>query len=210
MFYDPADFPFTAGLEKQFAAIRREVEALPSNEFKPWPEKMMYENRWDVFVLYNFGRKLEGNCALCPETTRAIESVPGLTTAGFSLDGGGHVHQAAYRLYGYGAALPPRADRATGLRAARRRGNPFLAGRQDLDFRRYRRSRSLEPRQFTTSRPPAGFRESAGSDSSAAAMPFIHKRSSNPRRPPDAGALQLRWPPWEGGAPFFPACSGGL
>jgi beta-hydroxylase len=84
MFYDPAEFPFTSGLEKSFAAIRREVEALPPNEFKPWPEKMMYENRWDVFVLYNFGRKLEGNCALCPETTRAIENVPGLTTAGFS------------------------------------------------------------------------------------------------------------------------------
>ncbi len=84
MFYDTTDFPFTADLEKAWTAVRREVEAIPSNQFKPWPEKMLYENRWDVYVLYNFGRKLEKNCVLCPETTHLVESIPGLTTAGFS------------------------------------------------------------------------------------------------------------------------------
>lgn len=84
MFYDPTEFPFTADLENQWSAVRREVEAIPSNQIEPWPEKSLYENRWDVYVLYNFGRKLEKNCARCPETTRLVESIPGLTTAGFS------------------------------------------------------------------------------------------------------------------------------
>jgi len=53
--------------------------------FLPWPEKNLYEDGWKVFGLYAFGKRVEANCALCPATTRLVESVPGMTTAGFSL-----------------------------------------------------------------------------------------------------------------------------
>jgi aspartyl/asparaginyl beta-hydroxylase (cupin superfamily) len=38
-----------------------------------------------VYGIYAFGRKLEENAKKCPETTKLIESIPGVTTAGFSL-----------------------------------------------------------------------------------------------------------------------------
>jgi beta-hydroxylase len=45
-----------------------------------------------VFGLYAFGKRLEDNCRLCPETVRVVETIPGLTTAGFSrLEPGTHI-----------------------------------------------------------------------------------------------------------------------
>ena len=34
--------------------------------------------------MYAFEKKLEDNCCLCPETTKLVESITGITTAGFS------------------------------------------------------------------------------------------------------------------------------
>ena len=50
-----------------------------------WPEKFLYDKGWEVFGLYAFGAKLRDNCARCPETTRLVTGIPGMTTAGFSL-----------------------------------------------------------------------------------------------------------------------------
>jgi beta-hydroxylase len=100
MYLDPSDFPFTATLEASWQAIRRELLALSKGDFMAWPDRYLYGRPdqkefgkgWDVFGLYAFGRKLERNCAACPETTRAVETIPGLTTAGFSwLEPGTHI-----------------------------------------------------------------------------------------------------------------------
>jgi aspartyl/asparaginyl beta-hydroxylase (cupin superfamily) len=92
MFLNPADYPFTANLEANFAAIRKELLAIPKKDFMAWPERFLYGNGWDVFGLYAFGQKMPKNCALCPVTTRAVEAIPGLTTAGFSwLEPGTHI-----------------------------------------------------------------------------------------------------------------------
>jgi beta-hydroxylase len=84
MFYDNAQFPFTAVLETNWRKVRDELDALPLQSFAPWPERFLYEGGWNVFGLYGFGRKLRANCGLCPETTALVEQIPGLTTAGFS------------------------------------------------------------------------------------------------------------------------------
>jgi ornithine lipid ester-linked acyl 2-hydroxylase len=92
MYLDTADFPFTRNLEESFEAIRSELLALTRDKFMVFPERQLYESGWDVFPFYAFGRKLERNCQLCPETTRAVETIPGLTTASFSrLEPGTHI-----------------------------------------------------------------------------------------------------------------------
>ena len=92
-FEDPAQFPFTAELEKNWQIIRDEMIALRTTGFIAWPEKSLYgEKGWSTFGLYAFGQKQAANCALCPRTTALVERVPGLAMAGLSrLDPGAHI-----------------------------------------------------------------------------------------------------------------------
>jgi aspartyl/asparaginyl beta-hydroxylase (cupin superfamily) len=84
MFYSAHDFPFAADLEARWDAIRAEYERLAAQDFMAWPERHLYNQGWEVFGLYAFGRRLDQNCQRCPETAQAVESIPGMTTAGFS------------------------------------------------------------------------------------------------------------------------------
>lgn len=84
MFYDSAQFEFVQALESNWQVIREELNCLRQGDFIPWPEKYLYGKGWDTFGLYGFGVKIAKNCELCPETTRLIEQIPDLTTAGFS------------------------------------------------------------------------------------------------------------------------------
>ncbi len=85
MFLDADTFPFTRTLEDNWLAIRTEFEALDAGCLAPWPERELYGHGWEVAGLYAFGRKLFDGCARCPQTTRLIEAIPGMTTAGFSI-----------------------------------------------------------------------------------------------------------------------------
>ncbi|MCS6812532.1 MAG: aspartyl/asparaginyl beta-hydroxylase domain-containing protein [Cyanobacteria bacterium] len=92
MFYDPSLFGFVADLETNWHLIRQELNQLHEQDFIPWPEKYLYGQGWDAFGLYAFGVKLGKNCKLCPETTRLVNKIPGLVTAGFSsLTPGTHI-----------------------------------------------------------------------------------------------------------------------
>src|SRR5215217_7132517 len=93
MFQDPALYPFAAELERNWEIIRDEMIALRSRGFIAWPEKSLYgENGWSTFGLYAFGQQQTANCALCPRTTALVESVPGMSMAGFSrLAPGAHI-----------------------------------------------------------------------------------------------------------------------
>jgi aspartyl/asparaginyl beta-hydroxylase (cupin superfamily) len=93
MFEDSARFSFAAELERNWSVIRDEMVALRSTGFIAWPEKSLYgEDGWSTFGLYAFGQKQSANCALCPRTTALVESIPGLTPAGFSrLAPGAHI-----------------------------------------------------------------------------------------------------------------------
>lgn len=84
MFFDTNKFEFAKHLESNWLLIRQELEQLQQRHFVSWPEKCLCEKGWDVFGLYAFGRKLNYKCRLCPETTRLVEMIPGMTTAGFS------------------------------------------------------------------------------------------------------------------------------
>ena len=84
-------YPFLQTLEDHWRSVLGELDNLLYNEaandksyFEPWPETEIYNGNWDVFGLYFQGRKFTKNCEFCPKTTELIESVPGMTTAGFS------------------------------------------------------------------------------------------------------------------------------
>ena len=85
MFEDQSQFAFAAELERQWTVIRDEMIALRETGFIAWPEKSLYgETGWSTFGLYAFGQKQAENCALCPRTTALVESIPGMSMAGFS------------------------------------------------------------------------------------------------------------------------------
>jgi beta-hydroxylase len=93
MFFNTTHVPAMAVLEENWQAILDEYHQLNGARFIHWPEKDIYENRqgrphegsWDVFGLYAFGKKIPSNCAVCPRTTKAVESIPGMMQAGYSI-----------------------------------------------------------------------------------------------------------------------------
>ncbi|MBD2195425.1 MULTISPECIES: aspartyl/asparaginyl beta-hydroxylase domain-containing protein [Calothrix] len=84
MFFPASDFEFATALEANWLTVRQELEQLQPKNFIDWPEKNIYNQGWEVFGLYAFGQKIAENCRLCPETTKLVEAIPGMLTAGFS------------------------------------------------------------------------------------------------------------------------------
>ncbi|MBA2748334.1 MAG: aspartyl/asparaginyl beta-hydroxylase domain-containing protein [Tatlockia sp.] len=84
MFYETTGFKFIDCMESNWLLVKEELTRLQQANFIPWPEKFLYNQGWDVYGLYAFEKRLEDNCRLCPETTKLVESIPGMTTAGFS------------------------------------------------------------------------------------------------------------------------------
>jgi beta-hydroxylase len=84
MFYPTDQYSYAAMLEENWGVIRDDYNRLAATDFMAWPERHLYDKGWAVFGLYAFGRAIPQNCKLCPATTRIIESIPGMVTAGFS------------------------------------------------------------------------------------------------------------------------------
>ncbi|MGZ0189292.1 MAG: aspartyl/asparaginyl beta-hydroxylase domain-containing protein [Alphaproteobacteria bacterium] len=91
--FETQNFDWAVKLEQNWAPIRQELdtilknhEALPSfHEISPDQAKISKGDQWKTFILLGFGYKAESNCALCPETTRVLESIPNIRTAFFSI-----------------------------------------------------------------------------------------------------------------------------
>jgi len=89
--HHPAQFSFTKELEDNWLEIKREWEELEKSLCHPWPERELYQKEgkkgegWDVFGLYAFGKKHYRNAKLCPKTTNLVETIPGMSTAAFSI-----------------------------------------------------------------------------------------------------------------------------
>lgn len=127
--FDPALFPWARNLEANWQSIRAELDEVLKNEsdIPPFQEisrdqrKLSDDDRWKTYFLYAFGYKAESNCDRCPETTRLVETIPGMTTAFFSiLAPGKHLpdHRGAFKgiiRYHLGLLIPEPQD-ATGIR----------------------------------------------------------------------------------------------
>jgi aspartyl/asparaginyl beta-hydroxylase (cupin superfamily) len=79
-FYDPSEFEWAQKLEEAYPIIKQEllnVLALQGAGFKGYvTEAATRLAGWNTFNFWFFGKKFEENCALCPETTRVLESLP--------------------------------------------------------------------------------------------------------------------------------------
>jgi beta-hydroxylase len=113
VFLDPRDFEFTSALESQWEVIRDEYLSLPADTFDPWVQREMHGGGWNVFGLFAAGQQIPAACARCPETSRALRNIPGLSMAGFSrLSPRAHVKPhvgwaaSVYRLH-LGLVIPP-------------------------------------------------------------------------------------------------------
>ncbi len=87
-------FEFLRPLEENWQTIKNELMRLEEKDYTTNSDKHLYrlKDGWRVFGLYGFGTKMNEDCELCPETTKLIEAIPGITTVGFSrLVSGTHI-----------------------------------------------------------------------------------------------------------------------
>jgi aspartate beta-hydroxylase len=112
-FFDvPATYPALDRVTAAYPAIRREFDRLMDewsdlpqyHEVDPgeYPISNSTPKRWNVFILEVMGHKPAKNRASCPETCRALEQIPNLVQAFFSiLDPGKSIpeHEGPYLGY---------------------------------------------------------------------------------------------------------------
>jgi aspartyl/asparaginyl beta-hydroxylase (cupin superfamily) len=127
--FDSSLFPWARQIEENWQSIRSELDEVMKDEadIPPFQEisrdqrRLTDDDRWKTYFFYAFGFKAERNCARCPETTRLIETIPGMTTAFFSmLAPGKHLpdHRGAFKgiiRYHLGLRIPEPKD-ASGIR----------------------------------------------------------------------------------------------
>jgi aspartyl/asparaginyl beta-hydroxylase (cupin superfamily) len=101
-------FPWLREIERAAPVIRAEADYLlrhiaaipPMNQMSPDHQRIAGAGGWRSFFLVGYGYRIEANCARCPQTIAALEQVPGLVTALFSiLEPGMHVarHRGVFR-----------------------------------------------------------------------------------------------------------------
>ncbi len=91
--YDNATFPWVTEIEGAYPAIRAELERvllrkseLPNfQDISSDVKTISTDDGWKTFFLAGFGKPSERNTALCPETWAAVQNIPGLKTAMFSI-----------------------------------------------------------------------------------------------------------------------------
>ena len=72
-FHEPARLAGVSVLERNYDAIRAEIEGLAANVFHAEAEGLMERGAWDVFLFNERGKKNMENSARCPVITRVIE-----------------------------------------------------------------------------------------------------------------------------------------
>jgi ornithine lipid ester-linked acyl 2-hydroxylase len=91
--YDNGLFPWVAAIESNWTTIRSELDrVLVRREEFPNVQDITVDAKsittdagWKIFLLIAYGIKSEPNIALCPETWRIVQQIPGLKTAMFSV-----------------------------------------------------------------------------------------------------------------------------
>jgi aspartyl/asparaginyl beta-hydroxylase (cupin superfamily) len=91
--YDNDLFPWVAAVESNWTAIRSELDrVLVRRDEFPNVQDITVDARaitkdagWKTFLLTAYGVRSEPNIALCPQTWRIVQEIPGLKTAMFSV-----------------------------------------------------------------------------------------------------------------------------
>jgi aspartyl/asparaginyl beta-hydroxylase (cupin superfamily) len=107
-YIDPTHFAWTKQLEICAAEIYAEYDLLrksgepipPFQEVSKEQGAITNDSEWKTFLLYAYGAKSLRNTAICPNTTRAIEAIPEMRTAFFSILAPGKIippHRGPYK-----------------------------------------------------------------------------------------------------------------
>lgn len=91
--FDNQLFPWVAALEAQTPVIRHELDQLLAerdrlpafHEISPDVGMITGDDQWKTFVFMGYGMRSARNLARCPATARALQSIPGIRTAFFSI-----------------------------------------------------------------------------------------------------------------------------
>lgn len=123
--YDTGVFPWAASIEKAYPQIRAELERvlvrkteLPDfHDISTDVKTISTDSGWKIFFLVGFGKPSPRNIGQCPKTWEALQQIPGLKTAMFSIfEPGKHLpaHRGPYngvlRLH-LGLIVPEQSDR---------------------------------------------------------------------------------------------------
>ena len=153
--YDGSAFPWAAAIERDWRGIRDELDRilarkaeLPNvQDITADAAAISRDAGWKIFPLTAYGIRSQRNIDLCPCTWRAVQNIPGLRTAMFSiLDPGRRIppHRGPYngvlRLH-LGLLVPEPRERM-GIRIGLEQRH-WHEGR-GADLRRRLRARSLE------------------------------------------------------------------
>ena len=92
-FFEADDFAWVREIEAGTPAIRKELDTLLLKRedipnFQDISQNQRYLTQgadWKSFVLYAYGKRIDENCARCPETERLLRKIPGMKTAMFSI-----------------------------------------------------------------------------------------------------------------------------
>jgi aspartyl/asparaginyl beta-hydroxylase (cupin superfamily) len=106
--YNADEFPWTQELEASSPDILAELNTvlvrrhlIPNfQDISPEQRAITQDDKWKTYILYAYGARANHNCRECPRTTTAIERIPGMKTAFFSiLAGGKHIpaHRGPYK-----------------------------------------------------------------------------------------------------------------
>lgn len=93
-FFDKSQFDWVENIEANWQLIRKELDQVMLDRDKipnfidvsPDQTKIDAEpGKWKTFFLHGYGYQVEDNLKRCPETARLLQTIPGLTTAFFSI-----------------------------------------------------------------------------------------------------------------------------
>lgn len=107
-FLDPGHFPWTEELEKcaaeiyaEYLSLRNSGEPIPPfQEISKEQGAITNDSKWQAFLMFAYGAKSLRNTALCPATSLAIEAIPEMRTAFFSILAPGKIippHRGPYK-----------------------------------------------------------------------------------------------------------------
>jgi beta-hydroxylase len=90
---DPSFFPWVPEIEAKTEVIKKELEVLLRDadrlpelrELSPDHNRIADSDKWRAFFLMGYGHRVELGARLCPETMAALEKVPRLESAFFSV-----------------------------------------------------------------------------------------------------------------------------
>ncbi len=91
--FKPSTFNWVSNLESSTPIILSELKEILKkysdipeiSEISEEQKRIVDGKNWKTFFLYAYGEKIKGNCRLCPQTTQLINTIPGMTTAFFSI-----------------------------------------------------------------------------------------------------------------------------